>query len=63
MSKEVNKSPVFYDRYECPLGSLYLIFSGRFLSGIFFKKPSGIPFKKVQHRGISLKNSAHILMV
>jgi methylated-DNA-[protein]-cysteine S-methyltransferase len=46
MSKEVNKSPVFYDIYECPLGSLYLIFSGSFLSGISFKKPSGIPFKK-----------------
>jgi methylated-DNA-[protein]-cysteine S-methyltransferase len=41
-----NKSSVFYDIFDSPLGRLYLIFSGGSLSGISFKKPSGIPFKK-----------------
>ncbi len=42
----MNKSHVSYDVFECPLGKLYLVFSGKFLSGIAFRKPSGIPFKK-----------------
>ncbi len=46
MSREVRKSPVFYDLFKCPLGLLYLIFSGEFLCGLSFKKPPGIPLKK-----------------
>ena len=35
-----------YDIYNCPLGSLYLVFSGRFLVGVSFRKPADVPFKK-----------------
>ncbi len=46
MNQSWNKSLLFYDVFDSPLGLLYLIFSGKFLSGISFKKPSNIPFKK-----------------
>jgi methylated-DNA-[protein]-cysteine S-methyltransferase len=42
----MNKSSIFYDVFESPIGSLYLIFSGRFLAGISFKKPLHIAFKR-----------------
>lgn len=42
----MKRSHIFYDVFECPLGTLYLIFSENFLSGISFRKPSGVPFKK-----------------
>ncbi len=42
----MNRSPVVYDIFECPLGCLYLIFSGKFLAGVSFKKPSGVSFRK-----------------
>ena len=35
----------FYDLYESPVGTLYLIFTGRVLTGLAFKKPSTIPCK------------------
>lgn len=41
-----NTSSLFYDIFESPLGKLYMIFSGRFLSGVSFRKPVRIPFKK-----------------
>lgn len=41
----MNKLSVSYEIFESPVGRLYLIFSGRFLAGISFKKPSGVPFK------------------
>ncbi|GBD96662.1 MAG TPA: methylated-DNA--[protein]-cysteine S-methyltransferase [Nitrospirae bacterium] len=45
MSQAVNRSTLFYDIFKSPLGSMYLIFSGKFLSGISFTRPSDIPFK------------------
>ncbi len=36
----------FYDVFDSPLGSLYLEFSGKLLTGISFRKPSAIPFKE-----------------
>jgi methylated-DNA-[protein]-cysteine S-methyltransferase len=35
----------FYDTFDSPLGKLFLIFSGKKLSGIDFKKPADIPRK------------------
>ena len=40
------KSSASYDIYASPVGTLYLIFSGRSLTGIAFKKPPQIAFKK-----------------
>jgi methylated-DNA-[protein]-cysteine S-methyltransferase len=40
------KPSEFYDIFESPVGTLYLIFSKGYLSGISFKKPQGIAFKK-----------------
>jgi methylated-DNA-[protein]-cysteine S-methyltransferase len=37
---------VFYDIFESPLGTLYLIFSRKSLAGVSFKKPFQIAFKK-----------------
>ncbi len=37
---------VFYDIFESPLGTLYLIFSRKSLAGVSFKKPLQIAFKK-----------------
>jgi len=42
----MGKTSIFYDIFESPIGLLYLIFSGGFLVGISFKKPSHIAFKK-----------------
>ncbi len=46
MNQAVNRPSAFYDIFDSPVGSIYLIFSGRSLSGVSFSKPSGIPFKK-----------------
>jgi len=35
-----------YDIFDSPLGPLYIEFSGKFLTGISFNKPSDITFKK-----------------
>jgi len=35
----------FYDTFDSPVGKLFLIFSGKKLSGIDFKKPADIPRK------------------
>ncbi|MBM4129169.1 MAG: methylated-DNA--[protein]-cysteine S-methyltransferase [Nitrospira sp.] len=35
----------FYDTFESPVGTLYLIFMGKVLAEISFKKPYGIPRK------------------
>lgn len=42
----MNRPSLFYDIFESPLGKLYLIFSGKLLTGISFKKPLRVPFKK-----------------
>lgn len=41
-----DKSSLFYDSHTSPLGAIYLIFSGKSLCGISFKKPLDISFKK-----------------
>jgi methylated-DNA-[protein]-cysteine S-methyltransferase len=35
----------FYDTFESPVGTLYLVFTGKILTEIAFKKPYGIPRK------------------
>lgn len=39
----------FYDTVESPIGTLYLIFTGKFLGEIDFKRPVDIPRKGVSH--------------
>ena len=34
-----------YDTFESPLGTLYLLFTGEILKGVFFKKPLSV-FRK-----------------
>jgi methylated-DNA-[protein]-cysteine S-methyltransferase len=46
MNKAVMKSSVAYDIFDSPLGLLYLTFSGESLTGISFRKPADISFKK-----------------
>lgn len=46
MSHAANKDSLFYDRFDSPFGTFYLIFSGRLLTEISFLRPSGIPFSK-----------------
>lgn len=36
---------VYYDTFKSPVGTLYLIFSGGYLTALSFKKPLEIPFK------------------
>jgi methylated-DNA-[protein]-cysteine S-methyltransferase len=40
--KRSSKPQSFYDTFESPIGTLYLIFTGKILSEISFKKPSEI---------------------
>ena len=42
---------LFYDLFESPVGTLFLIFSGRLLVKISFEKPSDIAFKKGSAQG------------
>lgn len=46
MSRAINNYPRCYDRFESPFGTLYLIFSGRLLYEISFRKPEDMPFRK-----------------
>lgn len=36
---------IYYDTFKSPIGTLYLIFSGVYLTGLSFEKPLEIPFK------------------
>jgi len=36
---------VYYDTFKGPVGILYMVFSGRYLTAISFKKPIGIPYR------------------
>jgi O-6-methylguanine DNA methyltransferase len=45
MTSVREKLSASYDLYESPLGKLYLVFTGRALTGLSFKKPSKIPCK------------------
>jgi len=40
--KRLPGSESFYDTFESPIGTLYLIFTGKALSGIYFNKPGEI---------------------
>ncbi len=40
------KFSTYYDIYESPVGLIYLIFSGKSLVGISFRKPAQTAFKK-----------------
>lgn len=40
--KRSSSTDSFYDTFESPVGTLYLIFTGKILRGIDFKKPSEI---------------------
>jgi methylated-DNA-[protein]-cysteine S-methyltransferase len=46
------KVTLLYDAFESPLGTLYLVFLGKKLAGVSFKKPANIAFKK----GVAPKN-------
>ncbi len=37
---------VQYDTYESPVGTLYIIFSSTFLTGVSFTRPDDVPLKK-----------------
>jgi methylated-DNA-[protein]-cysteine S-methyltransferase len=39
-------SSLIYDTYESPIGEMYLIFMGRYLTGVTFSRPGQIPFRK-----------------
>jgi methylated-DNA-[protein]-cysteine S-methyltransferase len=40
------KSSLYYDIFESPVCTLYLIFSGKLLAGISFQKPQNLQLKK-----------------
>ena len=40
--KRSSNTDAFYDTFDSPVGKLFLIFSGKKLSGIDFRKPAGI---------------------
>jgi len=40
------RHPLYYDIFNSPMGPLYLEFSGNFLIGISFIKPSAVSFKE-----------------
>ncbi len=42
----MNKPSLCYEIFDSPVGTLYLTFSGRLLSGVSFEKPAHIPFRK-----------------
>ncbi len=46
MKKTGEKAFLFFDAYKSPLDILYLVFSGKYLCGLSFDKPSNIQFKK-----------------
>lgn len=52
------KISVYYDIYDSPLGLLYLIYSGDFLTGISFEKPSHVSFRRGAASGNFIKELA-----
>ncbi len=54
----MSNGPAIYDFFKSPLGPIYLIFSGKFLTGLSFNKPDNIPYKK----GIISKSFINELM-
>jgi len=35
----------YYDTFKSPVGTLYMVFSGRYLTAVLFRKPSGIQYR------------------
>jgi len=42
----MRKFSLLYDKYESPVGVLYLTFSGKYLTAVSFSKPADIAYKK-----------------
>jgi methylated-DNA-[protein]-cysteine S-methyltransferase len=36
---------IYYDTFKSPVGILYMVFSGSYLTAISFKKPAGVPYR------------------
>jgi methylated-DNA-[protein]-cysteine S-methyltransferase len=54
----MSKSSEFYDIFESPVGTLYLVFVKKSLAEISFKKPSQVPFRKGHAPGSFIKELA-----
>jgi methylated-DNA-[protein]-cysteine S-methyltransferase len=48
----------FYDFIDSPVGTIYLTFSGRMLTGIAFVRPKGVPFRKTSAASLVKKELA-----
>jgi methylated-DNA-[protein]-cysteine S-methyltransferase len=35
-----------YDVYNAPIGKMYLVFAGKYLTAVSFSKPRGVPYRK-----------------
>ncbi len=46
MTQKQTGGNTFYDVLNTPIGKVYLVFSGRLLTGISFEKPAGVVLKK-----------------
>ena len=51
----MGKTSAFYDIFESKVGTLYLIFLKKSLTGVSFKKPHRVPFKKGHAPGNFIK--------
>lgn len=46
---------VFYDFVESPVGTIYLTFCGRMMTGVSFARPKGVPFRKTPGSALAKK--------
>lgn len=46
MRLPLHSASLYFDVFSSPLGTLYMVFSGKFLCGISFQKPHNVPFKR-----------------
>ena len=58
MSQKGTGGNRFYDTLETPVGTMYLVFSGRILTGISFAKPQGLIMKKHEESGCAKRELA-----
>ncbi|RJR17609.1 MAG: methylated-DNA--[protein]-cysteine S-methyltransferase [Nitrospiraceae bacterium] len=54
----MSKPSLCYDVFDSPVGTLYLVFSGRQLTGVSFDKPERVPYKKGAAPGSFIKELA-----
>jgi methylated-DNA-[protein]-cysteine S-methyltransferase len=45
----------FYDFIDSPVGTIYLTFSGRMLTGVAFTRPKGVPLRKTSGSSLAKK--------